>query len=51
MPQAVITVFSEFKNRGGSPPRWSEALQGAGLRLRSFSKYGECMLRITNGIP
>lgn len=50
-PVSLGAVVCEFKNRGGSPPRWSEALQGAGLRLRSFSKYGECMLRITNGIP
>jgi hypothetical protein len=50
----VVTLGAlvcEFKNRGGSPPRWSEALQNAGLRLRSFSKYGECMHRIVNGIP
>lgn len=50
-PVSLGAVVCEFKNRGGSPPRWSEALQNAGLRLRSFSKYGECMLRITNGIP
>ena len=50
-PVALDALVCEFKNRGGAPPRWSEALQSAGLRLRSFSKYGECMLRITNGIP
>ena len=50
-PVALDALVCEFKNRGGAPPRWSEALQGAGLRLRSFSKYGECMLRITTGTP
>ncbi len=50
-PVALDALVCEFKNRGGAPPRWSEALQGAGLRLRSFSKYGECMLRITSGTP
>jgi hypothetical protein len=50
-PVALGALVCEFKNRGGSPPRWSEALRNAGLRLRSFSKYGECMLRIVNGIP
>ena len=50
-PVSLDALVCEFKNRGGAPPRWSEALQSAGLRLRSFSKYGECMLRITNGIP
>ena len=48
-PVALDALVCEFKNRGGEPPRWSEALQSAGLRLRSFSKYGECMTRITNG--
>lgn len=42
-------LVCEWKNRGGNPPRWTEALQNAGLRLRSFSKYGECMTRIANG--
>ena len=50
-PVALDALVCEFKNCGGAPPRWSEALQGAGLRLRSFSKYGECMLRITSGTP
>ena len=48
-PVALDALVCEFKNRGGSPPRWSEALYRAGLRLRSFSKYGECMVRITDG--
>ena len=50
-PVALDALVCEFKNRGGAPPRWSEALQSAGLRLRSFSKYGECMSRITSGNP
>ena len=39
----------EFKNEGGAPPPWAEALCRAGFRLRSFSKYGECMNRVLNG--
>ena len=50
-PVALGDIVCEFKNRGGSPPRWAEALHNAGMRLRSFSKYGECMERITRGIP
>jgi hypothetical protein len=50
-PVALDALVCEFKNRGGAPPRWSEALQHAGLRLRSFSKYGECMMRIASGTP
>ena len=50
-PVALDVLVCEFKNRGGAPPRWSETLRNAGLRLRSFSKYGECMLRIMIGIP
>ena len=50
-PVALDAVVCECKNGGGAPPRWAEALRNAGLRLRSFSKYGECMLRITNGSP
>ena len=50
-PVSLDALVCEFKNRGGDPPRWAEALHRAGLRLRSFSKYGECMFRITSGIP
>ena len=50
-PVALEALVCEFKNRGGDPPRWAEAMQNAGLRLRSFSKYGECMNRIANGVP
>lgn len=42
----------EFKNRGARPPPWSESLYRAGFRLRSFSKFGECMNRaIDGGVP
>ena len=50
-PVALGALVCEFKNRGGDPPRWAEALHHAGLRLRSFSKYGECMRRMSSGIP
>jgi hypothetical protein len=50
-PVALGALVCEFKNRGGDPPRWAEALHRAGLRLRSFSKYGECMRRMSSGIP
>ena len=50
-PVSLDALVCEFKNNGGAPPRWSEALYRAGLRLRSFSKYGECMIRITSGTP
>jgi hypothetical protein len=49
-PVSLGALVCEFKNRGGVPPRWAEALRNAGLRLRSFSKYGECMNRIVNGV-
>ena len=49
MPVALDALVCEFKNSDGTPPRWAEALFRAGLRLRSFSKYGECMLRIVDG--
>ena len=39
----------EFKDRGGAPPPWALALVQAGFRLRSFSKYGECMNQALNG--
>lgn len=50
-PVVLDALVCEFKNRGGTPPRWAEALHRAGLRLRSFSKYGECMRRMSSGIP
>lgn len=41
----------EFKNPAGDPPAWAEEMVLAGLRLRSFSKYGECMQRLSAGTP
>ncbi len=41
----------EFKNSGGTPPPWSEDMLAAGMRLGSFSKYGECMERLLEGTP
>lgn len=40
----------EFKNEGGTPPPWAELLFHAGFRLRSFSKYGEGIRRIFQGV-
>ena len=39
----------EFKSRGGAAPPWALALGQAGFRLRSVSKYGECMNHVLNG--
>ena len=48
-PVALDEMVCEFKNRDGDPPFWAEAMLRAGLRLRSFSKYGECMRRLVTG--
>ena len=50
-PISLEWLVCEFKNRGGPPPRWADAMLRAGLRLQSFSKYGSCMERIQFGIP
>lgn len=50
VPVALDEVVCEFKNKGGHPPSWAEAMAGAGFRLRSFSKYGECMSRLMDGV-
>ena len=42
-------ALCEFKSHGGAPPPWGLALYRAGFRLRSFSKYGECMNQVLNG--
>ncbi len=42
-------ALCEFKSHGGTPPPWGFALYRAGFRLRSFSKYGECMNQALNG--
>lgn len=49
VPVALDEMVCEFKNRDGEPPFWAEAMHRAGLRLRSFSKYGECMRRLVTG--
>lgn len=51
VPVELDTLVCEFKNQGGTPPPWSEAMLRAGLRLGSFSKYGECMRRLAAGEP
>ena len=50
-PVELGEIVCEFKNPSGEPPVWAEEMVRAGLRLRSFSKYGECMQRLTSGIP
>lgn len=45
----VNRTVCEFKNRGKDLPAWSLALYQAGFRLRSFSKYGECMNQVLQG--
>lgn len=42
-------MVCEFKNVGKRLPEWSELLFSAGLRLRSFSKFGELMNSILSG--
>jgi hypothetical protein len=42
-------ALCEFKSHGGTPPPWGLALYRAGFRLRSFSKYGECMTQVLQG--
>ena len=39
----------EFKNFHKEPPTWTYPLFKAGFRLRSFSKYGECMNQLLLG--
>ena len=51
VPVALDEMVCEFKNPGGIPPAWAEEMVRAGLRLRSFSKYGECMQRLSAGTP
>ncbi len=45
----VHRTVCEFKNQGKAPPSWSQALYQAGFRLRSFSKYGECLNQVLHG--
>ena len=39
----------EIKNHDKKPPTWTYPLYKAGFRLRSFSKYGECMNQVLQG--
>lgn len=50
-PVQLDAMVCEFKNRFGRPPLWSETMRNLGLRLTSFSKYGECMRRLLAGEP
>ncbi|MGI5870287.1 MAG: VTC domain-containing protein [Kiritimatiellia bacterium] len=50
-PARLPETVCEFKSPGGEPPPWAESLHRAGFRLRSFSKYGECLARILQGAP
>ena len=50
-PVELGEMVCEWKDRDGEPPFWAEAMLRAGLRLRSFSKYGECMRRLVSGAP
>ncbi len=50
-PVALDSFVCEFKNSGGTPPPWAEDMLAAGMRLGSFSKYGECMERLLEGVP
>lgn len=45
----VDRTVCEFKHPGQALPSWSQALYQAGFRLRSFSKYGECMNQVLQG--
>lgn len=49
VPFALDAMVCEFKNDAGRPPLWAEAVRDAGLSYGSFSKYGECMRRLTEG--
>ena len=51
VPVELDDLVCEFKNPGGTPPPWAETMLRLGLRLGSFSKYGECMRRLAAGEP
>lgn len=50
-PIHLHDLVCEFKNPQCLPPRWSPSMLQLGLHLASFSKYGECMRRLSSGIP
>lgn len=45
-PAQVGTIVLEIKDGGRAAAPWLAALQAAGLRRRSFSKYGACISRL-----
>lgn len=49
-PISLEKMVCEFKNKGGTPPPWSEKMVQCGLSFGSFSKYGECMARLIHGV-
>lgn len=49
-PVALDVVVCEFKNKGGAPPAWADEMARARFRLGSFSKYGECVSRLMDGV-
>ena len=42
-------IVCEFKNQGKILPGWVESFYSLGFRLRSFSKFGECINQILHG--
>lgn len=48
-PLRLRQTICEYKNPDGAPPPWLEALYRLGYRLRSFSKYGECLGQVCLG--
>lgn len=48
-PFNLQTVVCEFKGRGFRDIPWAKLLYNAGFRIRSFSKYGECINQILLG--
>ncbi|MCC5843635.1 MAG: VTC domain-containing protein [Verrucomicrobia bacterium] len=43
------SVVCEFKDNGLQELPWAPALYAAGFRLKSFSKFGSCILMLQNG--
>ncbi len=48
-PFDLNTVVCEFKSSGLDDLPWAQSLYHAGFRIRSFSKYGECINQIMHG--
>lgn len=48
-PIALDRMVCEFKNQFGAPPRWADELALCGLAYGSFSKFGECVARLSSG--